>query len=404
MVVAFSGGGTGGHFYPALNIARALAELVPEMEPFFVGTQGRIEARELPKLGYGYLLLPLQGLRRASAGAGSLGKLLGVARRSARNLAAIWKLLLAVLRLAMEFRRRRVLAVVLTGGYASAPAGIAAGVLGLPLLVQEQNMYPGKTTRLVSRWARQILVSYPGARSAFPVKAQPRVRETGNPIRPLPLVTEERDRDVARRALGLPLEGLIVLVVGGSQGAGAINRATLEACRTGQMKRQDFAVLWVTGTAHYKELTAVLSTLEAERVHVVPYLEPDEMYRALAAVDLAVSRAGAMTTSEFLAWGVPSVLVPLPTAAEDHQSRNADALEKGGASVHVPERDPQSGGQLTGRRLWGRVRRLLDDRAALDTMARAARRLARPDGAYDVARVVAELLNAGRSTTSRPPR
>ena len=398
MVVVFSGGGTAGHLYPAMAIAGALVEELPRAEPFFVGSEGRIEADELPKLGHPYRLVRVRGLRRplrearraAGAGAKPGTKAARFLAALAGNAMAIWLLAAAVARLVPEFRRRGARAVVLTGGYVAAPAGIAGRLTGLPVVVQEQNMHPGVVTRLTSRWAAEVHLAYPEAKAALPRRARSRVRESGNPIRPLP-PTAERDQKAARVALGVPVNAAVVLMVGGSQGARALNRATAEALRQELPGDREF-VLWVAGRNGHRRAVATLEEHGVQRARAVPYLRPREMYRALAAADLAVSRAGAMATSEFLAWGLPSVLVPLPTAAEDHQTRNALALEAAGAAVHVPENDPAEG-PLTGRRLWTQVRRLLaPDSDVLTRMSEAARRRARPEAAREIAAAVARLV------------
>ena len=392
MMVIFSGGGTAGHFHPARNIAEALAATVPGVEPYFVGTEGRIEAGELPRLGYPYRLLPVAGLRhplremRKAAGARRLVRLFAAV---ADNVRAVWLLILAVARLLPDFRKREAAAVVLTGGYVCAPAGIAGRLLGLPVILQEQNMHPGKTTRLLSRWADQIHLAYPEASKGLPARARERVRQTGNPIRPLPPAAG-RSRSAARQALGLPATGTVVLVVGGSQGADKMNRASIEILQDGMPIDGEF-VLWVTGRAHHARAEEALAGVPADRFAVVPYLEPEKMYQALAASDLVVSRAGAMATSEFLAWGLPAILVPLPTAAGDHQTANARALEAAGTAVHLPERD-RAGSDLTGARLWSEVRRLLDAPHVLAAMSEAALRRARPHAARDVAADIATLL------------
>ena len=382
MVIVCSGGGTAGHFHPARNIAEALMEVLPGAVPYFVGTEGRIEARELPRLGYAYRLLPVAGLRHPFRGGGPLAA-------AVANVKALWLLMLAVCRLVPDFRRRRARAVVLTGGYVCAPAGIAARLLGLPVVLQEQNTHPGKTTRLIARWARQIHVAYPEAQTALPARARARVRDTGNPIRPLPPAAT-RDRTAARRALGLPATGSVVLIVGGSQGARKTNEASIEILQDDMPIDGEF-VLWITGPAHYEAACEALVDAPRKRFAMVPYLEPARMYQALAAADLVVSRAGAMATSEFLAWGLPAILVPLPTAAGDHQTANALALEAAGAAVHLPERDGE-GRELTGRTLWAEVTRLLRAPDVLAEMSRAATRRARPSAARVVAAAIAELV------------
>ena len=380
MVVVFSGGGTAGHFHPARNIAEALAGVAPGVQPYFVGTEGRIEAHELPRLGYDYRLLAVSGLR------GSRG---GRFAAAVANLGAIWLLLLAVARLVPDLRRRQAAAAVLTGGYVCAAAGIAARLLGIPVVLQEQNRHPGKTTRLLSRWARQIHLAYPEAGAALPRRARSRIRDSGNPIRPLP-PGAERSRAAARRALGLPADASIVLVVGGSQGARKMNSGLIEILQDDLPIKRQF-VLWITGRAHHTGALRALGRDRGDRFAVVPYLEPARMYQALAAADLAVSRAGAMATSEFLAWGLPSILIPLPTAAADHQSANARALAAAGAALHLPE-TAADGTPLTGARLWDEVSRVLGTPGLLAKMSRAAMARARPDAARDVAVAITELI------------
>lgn len=402
MVVVFSGGGTAGHFHPACNIANALVRELPGAQPFFVGTEGRIEAAELPKIGHPYVLLRTRGLRRplreARRAGGVLQGLGRFAGAMADNAKAVALLATAVARLIPEFRRRKARGVVLTGGYVAASAGLAAVLLRLPVLVQEQNMRPGITTRLVSLWARQIHLAYPEAAAGLPKRARRRVRDTGNPIRPVPSVSAQR-KEAARRAMELPAKAPVVLVVGGSQGAQALNRAVAQVL-SDDAHRKDETVVWVAGRQHHEDAERAVARAGTKNVRVVPYLEPEEMYRALAAADVAVSRAGAMATSEFLAWGLPAVLVPFPAAAEDHQADNARGLEAAGAAVHLPE-SGSDGRVLTGQRLWETVRGLLDDPARLEAMAAAARRRARPGAAREIAAAVAELATGGGAPDGR---
>ena len=392
MVVVFSGGGTAGHFHPACNIADALVRQLPGAQPFFVGTEGRIEAGELPKTGHPYVLLRTRGLRRplreARRAGGALQGLGRFAAAVVGNAKAVALLATAVAGLIPEFRRRKARAVVLTGGYVSASAGVAGALLRLPVLVQEQNMRPGITTRLVSLWARQVHLAYPEAAVGLPKRARRRVRDTGNPIRPVPSASSTR-KEAARRAMGLPAKGPVVLVVGGSQGAQALNRAVAQVV-SADVFRGDETVFWVAGRQHREDAERAVARAGAKNVRVVAYLEPEEMYRALAAADVAVSRAGAMATSEFLAWGLPAVLVPFPAAAEDHQADNARGLEAAGAAVHLPE-SGSDGRALTGQRLWEAVRGLLDEPARMEAMAAAARRRARPGAAREIAAAVAKL-------------
>jgi len=375
VVVVFSGGGTGGHLYPALALADALVRLRPDVHPFFVGASRGLEARVLPERGVDHLLLPVEGFARGSGLAG------------ARALPGLGRSLLLVADLARTLRPE---VVVVTGGYAGGPAGIVAGLLGIPLVLQEQNALPGVTTRLLSRWARQIHLAFPEAAGRLPERVRGRVQESGNPVRPLPAIPRAR----AREAFGLPDEGLVVLVSGGSQGAIGLNRALTEAVRgvvQGDLERPEgLILLWSTGPRHFEGIAGELARLgEPAWVRALPYIE--DVPSALAAADVAIGRAGAMTTAEFLEAGLPAILVPLPTAAANHQALNAEALEKAGAAVVAPEAG------LTGDALWAHVARLARDGALRARMGEAARGRARPGGAAKIAAAVAVLLPEARA-------
>jgi UDP-N-acetylglucosamine--N-acetylmuramyl-(pentapeptide) pyrophosphoryl-undecaprenol N-acetylglucosamine transferase len=369
--VIFAGGGTGGHLYPALNIAAALSELRPDVTPTFVGARRGVEARVLPEKGVDHTLLPLEPIRRDQAWRNW--------RLAPAMLGSVWGLARLTLRL-------RPALVVGTGGYASGPACAWAVLTGVPMAIQEQNSFPGLTTRWLSRFARQVHLGFPEARRGVRTGRRTEVHTHGNPIQP-PLATINRSE--ARQTFGLSPDATVLLVMGGSQGARAINEALLGALTrvaSGGADRPDFLeILWATGPAHIDHVRERLSPLRmGSWVHPTGYI--DLMPRALAAADLALSRAGAMGTAELLAWGIPSVLVPLPTAAADHQSHNARALDEDGAAVALPERD------VTPMRLWAEVTTLAADPARREAMARRARERARPDAARAIAADLARLL------------
>jgi UDP-N-acetylglucosamine--N-acetylmuramyl-(pentapeptide) pyrophosphoryl-undecaprenol N-acetylglucosamine transferase len=380
-VVVFSGGGTGGHLYPALALAEALVIRRPDVRPYFVGALRGVEARVLPARGLEHLLLPARGVARGKgiAGWNVLPDLL-------RSLSRVRRL----------FRTLRPALVVVTGGYAGAPAGAIAALRGVPLALQEQNSVPGVTTRLLARFARQVHVAFPDTVGRLPASARARAQLTGNPVRPpVPL-----GRHAARAVFALPAEGTLVLIVGGSQGSLALNRAVLEAVRgvvEGRLPRPEgLQLLWSTGPAHLDATAAALAALGRPGwVREVAYIE--RMDAALASADLALSRAGAMATSEFLAWGLPAILVPLPTAAADHQTENARSLEAAGAALYLAE----SG--LTGEALWRKVLAVAGDPARIRTMKESALALARPDAADRIAAELERLLPPARSGGSTSP-
>jgi UDP-N-acetylglucosamine--N-acetylmuramyl-(pentapeptide) pyrophosphoryl-undecaprenol N-acetylglucosamine transferase len=371
--VLFAGGGTGGHLYPALALGAALEERVPGVEAHYVGARRGVESRVLPDRGVPHTLLPFEPLRRD---------------RVWQNWRLVPSLLRSAAALAGLFRQLRPALVVGTGGYASAPTCGWALLRGVPVAIQEQNSYPGMTTRLLGRWARQIHLGFPEAARHLKPGKHTQVHSAGNPIRP---PDPELDPRVCRAAFGLPEDATVVLVVGGSQGARAVNRAllgALEGAAAGTLPPapQGLRILWATGPAHFAAVSARLAELGAAGVHAVGYIQ--EMPEALAAADIAVSRAGAMATAELLAWGIPAVLVPLPTAAADHQTHNARALAEAGTGVFLPE------SEATPERLWAELVSLAGDTERRGRMAAAARERARPDAARTIAGQLAELLEA----------
>ncbi|MFQ5537088.1 MAG: undecaprenyldiphospho-muramoylpentapeptide beta-N-acetylglucosaminyltransferase [Gemmatimonadota bacterium] len=369
-VVVFSGGGTGGHLYPALALADAVAELRPDVRPVFVGASRGVEARILPQRGDPYVLLPIRGFQRGK-GWENRGVPLALAR--------------SVGRVAAAFHRWRPEAVVVTGGYAGAPAGLMAGLMGIPLVLQEQNSVPGVTTRLLARWARRVHVAFPEAVGHLPPPSRPRTYVTGNPVRPAPAL----DMAEARERFGLPAEGTVLLIVGGSQGSLALNRVmedTVRKVAKGTLERPgDLHLLWATGPAHFPSVRAHLEEAGAPAwVRAVPYIH--EMPAALAAADVALSRAGAMATAELLVSGLPAILVPLPTAAAGHQLENARALASAGAAVVLEE------ALLSPAALWREVRRLVLDAELRRKMVAAALKRGDPQAAVKIAEDIVSLL------------
>ena len=371
-VVVFAGGGTGGHLYPALALADELVRQRPDVRPFFLGARRGIEARVLPERSLEHRLLPVRGVGR-----GEWWSNLGVPFALASSLATT---------VGVHRRIRPELSVV-TGGYAGAPAGLVAAVMGTPLVLQEQNAWPGVTTRLLSRWAAQVHLAFPEAMAELPARARKVARVSGCPIRALPDDTPDR-RDVLLR-MGLDPQRRLLLLVGGSQGSLALNELMLEAIRYvagGEHAPLDeWQLLWMTGPAHHAAIVEGLSGVgDPPWVRAVPYIE--DMPLVLGVTDLALSRAGAMTTAELLAWGVPAILVPLPTAAANHQELNARALQEAGAAAHLEQEG------LTAEALWRMISGLAEDGHALNTMKARARERSRPDATAAIVREIVGLL------------
>jgi UDP-N-acetylglucosamine--N-acetylmuramyl-(pentapeptide) pyrophosphoryl-undecaprenol N-acetylglucosamine transferase len=340
-------GGTGGHIFPGLAVARALAAQSVAVE--WLGAEGAMETRLVPAAGIALHTLPVRGLR----GGGLL-----------RRLTAPFMLLRAVLGAVRLLRRLQPRCVLSFGGFAAGPGGFAAWLLRRPLLLHESNRAPGLTNRLLARFARRRLVGMPGTFA--------REEVVGNPVRaeiaalPAPAQRE--------RAPG-PLR---LLVVGGSQGARALNLHLPEALRLSgvccEIRHQTGAAVLEATAQRYRE-----AGLRADTVAFI-----EDMPTAYRWADLVVCRAGASTLAELCAVGLPAVLVPLPTAADDHQSRNADWLVEAGAALKLSE------GEGFVQRLAGALTQLATDPARAAAMAEAARRLARVDAAERVAAICIE--------------
>ena len=369
MHVLFAGGGTGGHLYPGLAIARALVRLDPSVQPFFVGARRGIETQVLPTTEFPHALLDLHPLYRSKPWENW---------RTLRGAAAGWSRLDAIA------RERRPAALVATGGYAAALALGYAAATGVPIALQEQNSHAGLTTRLFSRWAREVYLGFPEAARLLATRDPSRYHDTGNPIEPPPAARP--DRAAARLRWGFPPSGdPVLLIFGGSQGARAINAVVRDwVARTGAA---GFHVIWATGRASHGEYEALAS----DRVRVEPYLAP--IADAYAAADLALVRGGAMGTAELCAWGVPMIVVPLPTAAADHQTANARALQDAGAALWLPQ------AELTVDRLERTLAELVRDPERIARLAAGALRRARPNAAAEIAGRVLALARqrAGRS-------
>lgn len=364
MNVFLTGGGTGGHLYPALNIARALVAADPSVRPHFIGARRGIEREVLPTAGFPFTLLDLHPLYRRRPWENG---------RTVRGLWSAWRGINALA--AIEPPRL----VIGTGGYAAGAALAWAASHRVPFVLQEQNSFPGITVRAFSRMARAIYLGFPEAAPRLPARARPRCVDTGNPIAPPPDPADRPDRRAARTGWGFPADpatGPVVLIFGGSQGSAALNNVVDAWIARGLPA--GLYVLWATGRAHAERH----AKRAGERVRVVPYLSPIE--EAYAATDLALTRAGAMTTAELAAWGIPALLVPLPTAAADHQSANARALEAAGAARVIRQ------SELTVDTLERAVTALERDPQARERLAAGMRERARPDAAQTIARLILE--------------
>jgi len=362
MRVFFAGGGTGGHLYPGLAIARALRVADPQIEPFFIGAKRGIEKDVLPQAGFAFELLDLHPLYRS---------------RPWEN----WKTLRGALgawrRIAAEARSEPPACVVGTGGYAAGLALAYATVHHIPFVLQEQNTHPGITARFFSRFAAQVHLGFPEARKYLKPSKKTKVFDSGNPIEPPP--PDAGEKSAGRAKWGFPDSGKVMLVYGGSQGSQAMNDVVARWIDKGLPS--DLYIVWATGRANYDKLAHYGNS----RVKVRAYIAPiSEAYRA---ADFALSRAGAMATAELCAWGIPAIVIPLPTAAADHQTANAKALSASGAATMIRQSD------LTVDSLSAAVSSMLREPDKLTGMRAKALERARPTAAADIAKEILRLIS-----------
>lgn len=359
--ILLTGGGTGGHVYPAIAIADAIRRLAPEAVIEFAGTRERMEWQAVPKAGYTIHPITVSALHR-----GKITRNLAFPFKLARGLAESRKL---VSRFAPDV-------VVGTGGYVSGPVLLLASLMGRPIVIQEQNAHAGLTNRLLSKRARRIHVAFPEVMDQLP---EDRCVLSGNPTRAELL---EAKPEEARRFYEVPDGPQVLLVFGGSLGSRAINDA-IEHHLPELLEDENLFIIWQTGALYYDSTAARVE--HHPRLRVLKYI--DQMGMAYAAADLVLCRAGAITCSELLVTETPSILVPSPNVAADHQTRNARSMADAGAAVLLPEPELEA-------RLTSEVQALLGDEARREAMARAAAKLARPDAAERIAKDVLELAGA----------
>lgn len=362
MTIVLAGGGSGGHLMPALAIAEALRALDPRAVPVLVGAKRGVEASILPQRSLRYYLLPAEPLYRSQWW---------------KNLrwSFLWWRLWRECRQILDCERPKV--VVGTGGYAAGPVLFAAACRGIPIVLQEQNAYPGVTTRWFASRAVQIHLGSPEAARYLPARVRDRAQFSGNPITRPP---SGLDRSSARSQLGLDDSQPVVFVFGGSQGASLLNRTVAEMVGGGLL--QGVALLWGTGRLEWEHYRGFDSPPLRQ---VRAFWDPIAL--AYRAADLVVSRAGAMTTAELCAFGLPSILVPLRTAAADHQTKNALALEACGAAIVLPE------SRLSAPELGALIRRVLEDHQLARRMGAAALSRAKPEAAKTIARQILEVVS-----------
>ena len=311
-----SGGGTGGHIFPALSIANAVKAKCPDAEILFVGAENRMEMQRVPAAGYKIIGLPVSGFDR---------------KNLLKNIAVLWRLMKSRSKARRIIRDFRPHVAVGVGGYASGPTLKEAGAMGIPTLLQEQNSYAGVTNKLLAKQATCICVAYDGMERFFPKE---KIKLTGNPVRQN-LLDATITHDEAVGAFGLDPAKKTILLVGGSLGARTLNESVLGAWNT--IAKSDVQFIWQTGKYYHKEITEQLRGRELPNVHVCDFIS--SMDAAYAAADLVISRAGAGSISEFCLLGKAVILVPSPNVSEDHQTKNALALVNKDAALYVKDAD-----------------------------------------------------------------
>ena len=359
-VVLIAGGGTGGHLMPALAIAAAIQEHAPGIEPVLIGASRGVESRILPTRDFRFHLLPTEPIYRRAWWKNLRWPF--VAGRLLREVARV-------------FETERPVAVIGTGGYASGPVVWWAASHQIPTAIQEQNAYPGLASRWLSRRVDHVYLGLPEAGRLLRFGKATQVFDTGNPI--TPPVLERRSQALAKFGLGGSRP--VVLITGGSQGALAINRAVAGWLDLGRMADAD--LIWVTGRGTYEEFARYHHPPE---IHVLDFLDP--MGDGYAVADLVVSRAGMITVAELCAWGLPSILIPLPTAAADHQTHNARVLQESGASVLLAQ------SALSPGSLSKSIGTILEDPTSRKQMSERALARGRPHAAREIVSRLLTLL------------
>ena len=361
--IIISGGGTGGHIFPAIAIANALKKLHPSTEILFVGALGRMEMERVPAAGYEIVGLDIRGIQRKSILKNLMFpvKLFGSVRKS-----------VAIIK---DFKPD---AVVGVGGYASGPLLYAAQMRGIPTLIQEQNSYAGITNKWLGKKANKICVAFDGMEKFFPAD---KIIKTGNPIRK-DSVDIANKRMQALELLKLAAAKKTILVTGGSLGAGTLNKSIMAGLD--KIIAADVQVIWQTGKFYYKGIMEKLGESYHPNICVMEFL--NRMDLAYAAADVIISRAGAGTIAELCVVKKPVILVPSPNVAEDHQTKNALALVETNAAAFIPDRDAE-------QKLVDRALELLNDKGTQQKLSNNIGKLAMPNADEVIAKEVIQITN-----------
>jgi len=360
--VIISGGGTGGHIFPAVSIANAVKEQHPNAEILFVGAEGRMEMQRVPEAGYKIIGLPVAGFDR---------------KHLLKNISVLIKLAKSQWKARAIIKEFKPDVAVGVGGYASGPTLKAAGMMGVPTLIQEQNSYAGVTNKLLAKKAHKICVAYDGMDKFFPSE---KIIMTGNPVRQA-LLNNKVSKEDALASFGLDGRKKTILILGGSLGARTINQCVMG--NLDKIKTSEVQFIWQTGKIYIDQARkAIEEAGESENLHVTDFIK--DMASAYAAADLIISRAGAGSISEFCLLGKPVILVPSPNVAEDHQTKNAMALVNKLAAIYV--KDASANAELIDKAL-----QTVTDEKLLKELSDNISKLALPDSANIIAHEVWQL-------------
>jgi UDP-N-acetylglucosamine--N-acetylmuramyl-(pentapeptide) pyrophosphoryl-undecaprenol N-acetylglucosamine transferase len=360
--IIVSGGGTGGHIYPAISIANALKQKIENCEILFVGAEGKMEMEKVPAAGYKIVGLPIRGLQRS------------LSKENLKFFPRLFKSLRKAKKVVKEFQPDVVIGV---GGYASGPLLHVASKLGIPTLIQEQNSYAGITNKLLAKKAKKICVAYDGMERFFPKE---KILLTGNPVRKDLINIAQKNKE-AKEYFKLDPQKKVILIVGGSLGARTINNSVLNALD--QIKDSEVQLIWQTGKFYFDKVKEELKSWDLDNVKVFDFVS--RMDLAYAAADIVISRAGAGTISELCLVEKPSILVPSPNVAEDHQTQNAMALVKKNAALMVKDVEAQ-------QKLIKEALSLIKDADLLEELAKNSKALAKPKAADDIANEILAML------------
>ncbi len=361
--VIISGGGTGGHIFPAVAIANALKKLAPDTEILFVGANGRMEMEKVPAAGYPIIGLDIQGFQRNSL---------------FKNVMLPFRLFNSVLRARSIIKDFKPDVAVGVGGYASGPLLYAASKMKIPYLIQEQNSFAGITNKWLGKDAAVICVAFAGMEKFFPAK---KIIITGNPIRK-EAVDIENKRFAAAELLSLSPHKKTILLTGGSLGAGTLNKSMLAGLD--KIIAADVQLIWQTGKYYYQSVLEQIKGKEHPNIKVLEFLH--RMDLAYAASDLVISRAGAGTIAELCAVKKPAILVPSPNVAEDHQTKNAVALVKNDAAILIAD-------SVAELELVNIALMLIENKGKCKELAENIGKMALPDADEIIAREVLKLAN-----------